>query len=79
MAMRELEGVGDESLGQWSERGRLAFHLRRRLSREEEQLVGKPVDVRHTAEAWRRLREASVFLDARGQQFAIEELTQEGV
>jgi hypothetical protein len=74
-ALRELDGVGDESLGQWFERGRLALHVRRRLSRDEQLLIGDVCDLRHTAEAWRRLREASEWLDARGQQFAMEELT----
>ena len=49
-----LQGYGDASLGEWEEPTGAAFHLRRRLSADEEALVGPPVDVRGTAEASRR-------------------------
>jgi hypothetical protein len=49
-----LAGVGDASLGEWSERGDLAFHLRRRLSPTEAATIGPVVDVRATAEGARR-------------------------
>lgn len=46
----ELEGVGDAQLGEWVERSRVAVHIRRRLSAEEQLLVGAVVDLRATAE-----------------------------
>ncbi len=56
MALRELEGVGDESLGQWEEGGRSAFHVRRRLSLVEQIEAGLSMrDIRGTAEASRRV------------------------
>jgi hypothetical protein len=49
LALRELEGVGDIDLGQWFETGRVAFHLRRRLSLAEAGQHGLHViDVRKT-------------------------------
>ena len=50
-----LEGYGDASLGEWEELGKGFFHLRRRLSDEEAELVGPVVDVRGTEEAGRRV------------------------
>lgn len=52
--MRELSGVGDRSLGQWLEWTGTAFHVRRRLSAEEQSLVGPAVDCRGTGEWSRR-------------------------
>lgn len=48
-----LAGVGDRRLGEWEQKER-AFHLRRRLSRIEQQRVGDVVDIRCTPEARRR-------------------------
>lgn len=54
-ARRVLYGVGEASRGEWSERGGWEFfHLRRRLSTEEELLVGPVMDIRGTPEAERR-------------------------
>lgn len=56
IALRALEGVGDESLGQWEEGGRSAFHIRRRLSLSEQIEAGLSMrDIRGTAEAVRRV------------------------
>jgi hypothetical protein len=57
-----LEGVGDAARGEWEEMGRSAFHLRRRLSAEEETAIGPAVDVRGTAEADRRFCVARPYL-----------------
>ena len=51
-----LTGVGDAALGEFEEYSGRAFHLRRRLSAEEQLLVGEVVDVRGTPEGERRLR-----------------------
>lgn len=49
-ARRALAGVGDPALGEWVEVGRVALHLRRRLTAAEQgDLVVR--DVRHTTEA----------------------------
>lgn len=56
MAIGALRGVGDATLGEWLEMGATAFHVRRRLTAEEQLLVGDVVDVRGTPEADRRRR-----------------------
>lgn len=55
MAERALKGVGSPTLGQWTERGRGVFHLRRRLSKEEAEQVNEVRDIRGTAEQRERL------------------------
>lgn len=54
MALLALEGVGNADLGEWREFGQVAFHLRRRLSYEEEKIIGPALDIRGTKEAYRR-------------------------
>jgi hypothetical protein len=51
-ALRALEGVGDESSGQWEEQGEKAYHVRRRLSVSEVKVAhGLSVcDIRSTPE-----------------------------
>lgn len=61
-ARKVLVGVGDASLGEWEQWTGRAFHLRRRLSAEEVELVGEVVDVRGTDEARRRLRPVAHLL-----------------
>jgi hypothetical protein len=57
MAYRELAGVGDADLGQWEGRGHTAFHLRRRLSKAEQEQLGLSIrDVRGTEEGLSRAR-----------------------
>ena len=53
LCYRELLGVGDALLGEWTEVLQ-SFHLRRRLSAAEELRVGPVVDIRGTPEAERR-------------------------
>lgn len=55
LARRALDGVGDPSLGEWSEWTGRAYHLRRRLSAAEAEQVGEVVDIRGTHEADLRL------------------------
>jgi hypothetical protein len=50
-AVRQLQGVGDASLGEWHEWTGVAYHIRRRLSVREQRAVGPVVDVRKTPEA----------------------------
>ncbi len=55
-AFRALGGVGDPRAGEWEEWTGRAFHLRRRLNKTEEELVGPAVDIRGTDELDARLR-----------------------
>ena len=50
-----LEDVGDPAAGEWAQWTGRAFHLRRRLSAQEAELVGPVIDVRGTPEAARRM------------------------
>jgi hypothetical protein len=54
-ALAALDGVGDAELGEWHQWSGAAYHVRRRLSVEEQRSVGDVVDVRGTPEAARRL------------------------
>ncbi len=46
--------MGDAFIGEWEEWTGQFYHLRRRLSRKEQEQVGNVVDVRGTAEGKRR-------------------------
>jgi hypothetical protein len=50
-----LDGYGDAAAGEWTEEGINTFHLRRRLTVDEAELVGPVVDVRRTEEGARRV------------------------
>ena len=69
-----LEGVGDESLGQWEEEGRNAYHIRRRLSVEEQKGIGEACDLRGSSEAQERLTKAWRWLMAPLRQMARDEI-----
>lgn len=56
IAVKTLDGVGDESRGQWEEWTGTAFHVRRRLSSEEQKDIGPAVDIRGTKEFDRRVK-----------------------
>lgn len=58
IAIEALQGVGDASLGEWQEWSGRAYHIRRRLTEQEELLVGPAVDIRGTDEALERARKA---------------------
>lgn len=57
-----LQGVGDPSTGEWEEFTGYAFHLRRRLKRSEEAIVGPVVDIRGTAEAQMRMESVRMWI-----------------
>ena len=61
-----LRGVGNASQGEWLERGDIAIHLRRRLSRAEMRHAGldEVVDVRGADEARVRIDRMRAFLPA---------------
>lgn len=71
---RQLVGVGDASLGEWTEWSGRAFHLRRRLSVREQREVGPVVDVRGTPEALRRAERLGSLLAYAPAEAIAEEL-----
>lgn len=62
--MAALAGVGDPKAGQWSEWTGKAFHLRRRLTSNEEKMTGPVIDIRGTTEAMERVRNLSPMAQA---------------
>lgn len=63
-ALRELDGVGDVTRGQWEEWTGRAYHVRRRLSEAEEAVIGPAVDIRGKPEALERLAAVRKWLPA---------------
>lgn len=59
--MNALVGVGDAARGQWEEWTSKAYHVRRRLTADEECVTGPAVDVRRTPESLRRIRRVQVL------------------
>jgi hypothetical protein len=57
LALDELAGVGDATLGEWRELGNVAVHLRRRLTPVEAAIgqIAAVVDVRGTPEFTTRI------------------------
>ncbi len=54
-AVEALAGVGDPALGEWHQWTGKAYHIRRRLTLQEQLEVGQVVDVRGTPEYAERL------------------------
>jgi hypothetical protein len=63
-ALEALEGVGDANKGQWEEWSGVAYHIRRRLSQEEQLQVGNAKDIRGTPDAENRRKVVQRFLPA---------------
>lgn len=60
-----MAGVGDKELGEFVEHGSNGvIHKRRRLSDEEQKLVGPVVDIRGTPEAQARYAAVAMYLPA---------------
>ncbi len=53
-ALDALKGVGDSDAGQFEEFSGYAYHVKRRLSPEEQAQVGDAIDIRGTPEAEKR-------------------------
>lgn len=64
VALEALAGVGDHAAGQWEEYSGYAFHLKRRLTIEEQAVTGEAVDIRGTPEQDRRWLAVRKFLPA---------------
>ncbi len=63
-ALDALQGVGSVALGQWEEWSGKAYHIRRRLTCEEQKHVGDVLDIRKTAEAAQRRAAVLSYLPA---------------
>jgi hypothetical protein len=61
-ALAALTGVGNAQLGQWEEYTDTAYHVRRRLSRDEQKQVGDAMDIRGTPEAVERYSSIERYL-----------------
>lgn len=72
-----LAGVGDRVRGEWIEIGRVAYHLRRRLSADENAIVGPAIDCRGLADEWERRFEVAAaevpYCREQFRQFAEQE------
>lgn len=73
-AERQLEGVGDASLGEWRETGAKAVHIRRRLSEREQRAVGPVMDIRRSGEARMRAARLGARLSMAPPEVLAEEI-----
>jgi hypothetical protein len=73
-AVDGLQGVGDASNGEWEEFTGRAYHIRRRLSAEEEAVIGPAVDLRGTPEAVSRFEAVKPFVNAMHEAMANREI-----
>ena len=71
--MIALAGVGDANLGQWQEWTGFAFHVRRRLTAEEQAITGDAIDCRGTDEWQKRYDAMKDKLPAPALGMAIQE------
>lgn len=62
LAEQALYGVGDASLGQWRDARGKAYHIRRRMTEDEQAIAGSPNDIRNTVEAEGRARAVALHL-----------------
>src|SRR5882762_730820 len=63
-ALDALQGVGNKALGEWHEWTGQYYHIRRRLSYDEQKRVGSMLDVRGTSEGIRRAEAMQRYLPA---------------
>jgi hypothetical protein len=62
--MKALRGIGNRDLGQWEEWSGTAYHVKRRLSDEEQEQVGEALDIRGTQAATARREAVQRYLPA---------------
>lgn len=75
LAHEYLRSAGAPERGEWEEWGEVTYHLRRRISAGEEDIVGaKAVDLRGTDEGWKRYRKIMTQLSPDIRRWAEEEL-----
>ncbi len=77
LALVALAGVGDRD-HEWAEFTGYAYHVRRRLTVEEQNLVGDAVDCRGSEEGQRRFEAVKSLLPAAALRLAQEELSECG-
>jgi hypothetical protein len=75
MCREILDGFGDAKLGEWTDDRPQAFHLRRRLTSEEEKRVGPVLDCRGTNEGVSRLEKIAPLLPTFAMRFAEQEIS----
>lgn len=75
-ALTFLEGAGDAKRGEWQHWTGFAYHIRRRLSVDEEKLIGAACDVRGTIEAQTRYEAIKNVLPQKARLLAMEELAE---
>lgn len=73
LALERLEGVGDKCQ-EWHEWTGSCFHVRRRLTAEEETVIGPAQDCRRSGEGRRRYEAIKDALHPRARLMALEEL-----
>ena len=78
LALSAIESVGDETAGQWEEFTGKAFHIRRRLTMEEQESIGEAVDIRGTAEARNRINAVRVVVPFLPEEMVMAEMYGEG-
>lgn len=54
-ALKAIAGVGDKDAGEWHEWTGRTYHVRRRLTPDEQKITGPALDVRGTPEALKRI------------------------
>jgi hypothetical protein len=74
MAFEILNGVGDAKAGQWFEDRPKAFHIRRRLTPEEQERVGEAVDIRGTPEETQRFQHLLAALPEQVRQIVVNQI-----
>jgi len=74
-AERQLQGVGDASLGEWREWSGKAFHIRRRLTEREQRTVGPVMDIRRSDEATLRASRLGPLLRLASPEVLADELS----
>lgn len=71
--------MGDETAGQWEEYTGKAFHVRRRLTNEEQKPIGPAVDIRGTAEARNRINAVRIVQPYLPAEILMAEMYGEGL
>ena len=76
LSLLALDGVGDFERGEWFEWTGYSAHVRRRLRRSEEAVIGPVVDLRGTDEGRHRFEAIKSLLNPRMRLMALEELSE---
>lgn len=69
-----MDGVGDEASGQWEEYTGKAFHIRRRLTVEEQASIGEAIDIRGTKEAMNRINAVRIVVPFLPEEMVMAEM-----